>query len=791
MKNKKTLFSIIALGLMLSSCKQLTLNFEKEIEKSENSASFLKVILQEVPSRTILPEKYNYTDFDYELYGTNSDGNQFLLQTWTNYEEMISSKVNIKTGEWIFELHAIKNSEIALTGVYSTSIQLGENAVSFTLTESSYGNGNLFVEFYVSKNIAQKIEAKLLSEYGSPIEGFENTNLLTEYDSTKEKNKAIYQLTNIPKGYYLVRFFLYKNETDTNYSSVYNTFARIEPCFTSYGVEEIDLSENLYEVSIPLDHIEILNIPNTTVYYAEQHLSLEGLEVNACYKDGRKEKITNYTTSMEEGDLLAPTDKLITIAYGEFTDSFEISVIPNTIDGIYVTVPSLEQDISGLLSYSNTTNIFTAKSGFSAYEWWLDGEKENNQTRYFTVNSSLLSSGNHNLMLVVKDYSGKKYSASSEFVIYENSLSFIKVTIENLTEISSLLSFDETSFTATSGFMKYIWWLDDKLQTVSDNIFTLPDNLNPGHHTVTVIVRDNHNNYFSESKTVSVTKDNLKLDENIDTNITVKILDYQDIDDLLTYDDTLQRFVAKKGYTSYVWWIDSTKQNETKNYYTLTNTISKGNHTIVIVVQDSKGNIYSASRSFYISAENLQLDDNSDTTNIYVSFPNYDDVVDLLTYDKENQKFEAQKGYQTYSWWIDGTKITETNKSFKLKESDYSIGNHTVMLVVTDSNGNTYSASKFFTISGNYMDTYCANTAIYVVLPTYQEIEDLLIYDDSLFIAKSGFSTYTWWIDDIKTSQTGKRFSISNLSKGNHNLMLVVEATSGAVYSSTAEIAIY
>ena len=788
MKNKKLLFSIILLSLIITSCKQLASDFE---EKKENSDSFLKVILQDIPSRTILPEKYNYTDFEYELYGTDSDGNQSLLQTWTTYESMTSSKVNIKTGEWILELHALKNSEIALTGIYSTNIQLGENTVSFTLTESSYGNGNLFIELFFPEDLAQKIEAKLLTESGSSIKGFENVNLLKEYDSAKEKNKAIYQLTNIPKGYYLIRFFLYKNETDTNYFSVYNTFARIEPCFTSYGVEKIDLSESMYEISIPIDHIEITNIPDTTIYYAEQTLSLEGLEVNACYKDGKKEQITNYTTSMEEGDILSPTDNLITIAYGEFTDSFEISVIPNSLDDIYITIPSMEQDIYDLLSYSYDTNIFTAKNGFSAYEWWLDGGKTNNLTRYFTINSTILSSGNHNLMLVAKDYSGKKYSASSEFAIYENSLSFIKVAIENLTEISGLLYFNETSFTATSGFSKYIWWIDDEMQSISDSILSLPDNLNPGHHTVTVIVKDNENNYFSELKTVSVTKDNLKLDDNIIANITVKMLDYQDADDLLTYDDILQRFIVKKGYTSYVWWIDSTKQTETKNYYTLTNTISKGNHTILIVVEDSKGNHYSTSRSFYISAENLQLNENSDTTNIYVSFSDYDDVVDLLTYDNENQKFEAKKGYQTYSWWINGTKITEANKSFKLKESDYSVGNHTVMLIVTDSSGNTYSASKIFTISGTYLESYCANTAIYVVLPTYQEIEDLLIYEDSLFHAKSGFSTYTWWLDDIKTSQTGKRFSISNLSKGNHNLMLIVEATSGDVYSSTAEIAIY
>lgn len=777
---------------MIFSCKQTASNKMEENVESYSSDSFLTVMLQDSSSRTILPEKYDYTDFEYELYGTVPDGKQNLLQHWSSYESMISSKVNIKTGEWIFELYALKNSEIALTGVISATIQLGENKVSFTLTELSYGNGNLFTELYLSENVAQKIEAQIFNEDGSLMEGYKKTVLLKDYDFAKGKYKAIYQLNNIRKGYYLIRFFLYTHETDSDYSAVYNTFARIEPCFTSSGIEEIDLSENLYEVSIQLDHIEIAKKPSATVYYAEQKLSLAGLEVNACYKDGRKEKITNYTTSIEEGSELTLTDNNVTIAYGEFTDSFSISVMPNTLNSVYVTVPSIEQDMYGLLSYSYDTNIFTADRGFSTYEWWLDGEiLNNNQTRYFEIDSSILSSGNHNLMLVAGDYSGKKYSASSEFVIYDSSLSFIKVAIGNIKEVSDLLSFDETSFTATSGFMRYVWWLDDVIQSTDDEVFTLAEDLNPGHHTITVIVKDNDENYFSETKTVTITKENLKIDDEINTKVTLKILDYQDVNELLSYDESSQRFTAKKGYANYVWWIDGTKQIETKGYYEITDKISKGNHSIVVVVQDSEGNYYSATRSFYVSAANLQLDENSNAANIYVSFPNYSDNSDLLTYDSKNQKFSAKNGYETYSWWIDGAKTTEINKSFILKESDYSVGNHSVMLVVTDLLGNTYSESKVFTISGNYTDSNCANTVIYVILPKYQEVEDLLIYEDSLFYAKTGFANYTWWVDDVKTSQGGKRFSIGNLSKGNHTLMLVAEATLGDVYSSTAEIVIY
>ncbi|MBP5601705.1 MAG: hypothetical protein J6X78_03160 [Treponema sp.] len=787
MKRKNPLFSIILLGFLIFSCSQTSFKMMEE----KTSDSFITITLQGLSSRTILPEKYNYTDFEYELYGTDSNGEQSLMQHWITYESMVSSKVNIKPGEWILELHALKNSEIALTGVVYTNIQFGENSVSFTLTESSYGNGNLFIELYVSENTAQKIEAVILKDDGLPMEEFGKTILLSEYDSIKGEKQGYLSIEDIPKGYYLIRFFLYKNETDVNYSSVYNTFARIEPCFTSAGIEEIDLLESLYEVSIPLDHIEIATKPNTTIYYVDQNLSLEGLEVNACYKDGRKEKITNYTTSIEDGGILAQTDRLVTIAYGEYTDSIEITVLPNSLEGIYVTVPTMEQDISDLLSYSYSTNIFTAKNGFSTYEWWLDEEKLNNQTRYFTIDSSKQLPGNHNLMLVVQDYSGKKYSASSEFVICDSSLSFIKFAIENITEVSNLLSFDETSFTASSGFTMYTWWIDDIKQTVNAAALALPENLTSGHHTVTVIVKDNQNNYFSETKTVSITKENLKLDEGINTKVIIKVSDYQDINDLLLYDESLKRFIAKKGYSNYAWWIDGIKQNETKSYYEITDKISKGNHSLIIVVQNSGGNYYSTTKNFYVSTENLQLDDNSDTTKIYISFNDYVDITDLITYESENQKFNAKNGYTTYSWWIDGTKTNETSKSFIFKESDYPIGNHTVMLVVKDSSGNTYSASKIFTISGTYTDTNCANTVIYVVLPKYQEVKDLLIYEDSLFYAKTGFVTYAWWVDDVKTSQEGKRFSIGNLSRGNHSLMLVVESESGNVYSATSEIVIY
>ncbi|MCR5764996.1 MAG: hypothetical protein K6G09_03345, partial [Treponema sp.] len=137
MKSKKYFFSIILLSFLILSCKQTPSTMMEENVELDSSDSFLSVTLQDLSSRTILPEKYNYSDFQYKLYGTDSNGKQSLLQNWTDYNSMISSKVKIKTGDWIFELHAIKNSEIALLGIASVNIQLGENKVSFTLTEAS------------------------------------------------------------------------------------------------------------------------------------------------------------------------------------------------------------------------------------------------------------------------------------------------------------------------------------------------------------------------------------------------------------------------------------------------------------------------------------------------------------------------------------------------------------------------------------------------------------------------------------------------------------------------------
>lgn len=79
--------------------------------------------------------------------------------------------------------------------------------------------------------------------------------------------------------------------------------------------------------------------------------------------------------------------------------------------GITIEMESLSTDEQ--LNLTLTGNTFTAKSGFSSYLWKLDGSKVNVTGNSFTVTTSTLEEGIHNVTLVVTDSKGNRYSARS------------------------------------------------------------------------------------------------------------------------------------------------------------------------------------------------------------------------------------------------------------------------------------------------------------------------------------------------------------------------------------------
>ena len=106
----------------------------------------------------------------------------------------------------------------------------------------------------------------------------------------------------------------------------------------------------------------------------------------------------------------------------------------------------------------------------------------------------------------------------------------------------------------------------------------------------------------------------------------------------------------------------------------------------VKVIFDGKSN------SFKVNVLNNYL------TSVQITFPDeYQDKTDLLTYSEESKSFTAAEGYKSYAWWLDGEILSETTGTNYTPEN-LEIGNHSLMLVVTDSVDETYSTTATFKV---------------------------------------------------------------------------------------------
>ena len=85
---------------------------------------------------------------------------------------------------------------------------------------------------------------------------------------------------------------------------------------------------------------------------------------------------------------------------------------------------------------------------------------------------------------------------------------------------------------------------------------------------------------------------------------------------------------------------------------------------------------------------------------ITVATPTYQDIDNLLTYS--GNTFTALSGYQTYIWYIDRTKQSNSTSTLTPDTSSLSAGNHTVTVMVTDSQGGAYSAEMTFQVKKSY-----------------------------------------------------------------------------------------
>ena len=116
----------------------------------------------------------------------------------------------------------------------------------------------------------------------------------------------------------------------------------------------------------------------------------------------------NGTAYLDEAEILNLTTK----NGAEITLYAQWQKIDTSIE---VTFPSYD-DPEGLISYDEESQTFTAKEGYSSYEWFIDGELQGGD-QSFILNTDNMTGGIYTVMLIVTTESGDMYSAEYQVTI--------------------------------------------------------------------------------------------------------------------------------------------------------------------------------------------------------------------------------------------------------------------------------------------------------------------------------------------------------------------------------------
>ena len=115
-----------------------------------------------------------------------------------------------------------------------------------------------------------------------------------------------------------------------------------------------------------------------------------------------------YTTALDFSTLSASDVDQSTGRISIYSKWLDKASLKN---GISVTLQSVSAPPELSLTLHESTNTFTATSGFSSYVWRIDGTKATETSYQYTVNTASLSAGVHNVTVAVRDETGSLYSA--------------------------------------------------------------------------------------------------------------------------------------------------------------------------------------------------------------------------------------------------------------------------------------------------------------------------------------------------------------------------------------------
>lgn len=184
-----------------------------------------------------------------------------------------------------------------------------------------------------------------------------------------------------------------------------------------HGEQKVTVSYNGFKTDFSITVLKkvisltIVSFPEKLAYYVGEAIDYSGLKVTAQYSDESEVAIEDYTLSLAQGTILTNAQTYtISVSYEGCSKDFAVEVESNKVSVISVTLPE-HQDVENLLTYAD--GLFTAKSDFSSYTWWVDSTKLSIYTKTYRLVTANLSDGYHSVMVVVQNSAGEKYSATA------------------------------------------------------------------------------------------------------------------------------------------------------------------------------------------------------------------------------------------------------------------------------------------------------------------------------------------------------------------------------------------
>ena len=217
---KAKIFGIFAVVLLLTGCKDSFTN-----KKTEGETGYIKIGHVNA-SRTALPDfnTDSITDFEFTLKGTKSGDTEKTIGTFSSLEELLTESIAIEIGTYNFTLTASKSGTILTGSIEDKEITTGDNTITFnlkwdetSLDPDSFGDLEFTINLSTTKNAnnLKSIFAELLS-YDPDTETATTISDDYKQDVIPSSGKAVFTLSNVPAGNYLIRAYCYAD----NYGEV-------------------------------------------------------------------------------------------------------------------------------------------------------------------------------------------------------------------------------------------------------------------------------------------------------------------------------------------------------------------------------------------------------------------------------------------------------------------------------------------------------------------------------------------------------------------------------------------